>query len=64
MQEKTSNGEHVLVHRMLWNCQKSWEQQRPRGASPKEEGATDPPRWPPASEHAAKRLYSGLVTDH
>lgn len=27
-------------------------------------GEPDPPRWPPASEHAAKRLHLGLVTGH
>lgn len=65
MQEKTVSEERALVHGMLWNCQESGRQQRSPGTtSPFKKREPDPPRRPPASEHAAKRLCLGLATGH
>lgn len=61
MQEKTVCEESVLVPGMLRNCQEYGREQRPPGTtSPKEEGERPLPRWPQASEHAAKRPLSEL----
>lgn len=65
MQEKTVCEESLLVPGMLWNCQEyGWEQRPPGTTSPKEEGKRPLPRWPQASEHAAKRRSRSLVTGH